>query len=371
MSDFESLLNSQEEIKVGDVVAGVVEQIDNSNKQLIVSLPGGLQGAVPVRELSVEPIENINDVVSLGDKLDLVVYQEVRGNSQDDGITFILSKNRLVARAAWEELQEKEGEILHVKILKAVKGGLSVAINGLRGFIPASLVEDHFVSDFSGYAGKECDVKVIEVDPSANRLILSRRAVLEKQKSAAKMKIFENIHNGDVVEGVVARVTGFGAFINLGGVDGLVHVSELAHYRVAKPSDVLSVGDSVKVKILGIDPERERISLSIKALSPSPWDDIEEKATVGTVLEGTVRRLTDFGAFIEIFPNVEGLIHISQISYDHISHPQEKLSEGEKVQVKVLELNPEAHRIALSIKALMEKPNDLIGDLEDDEDMDI
>ncbi|MDR0691000.1 MAG: 30S ribosomal protein S1 [Streptococcaceae bacterium] len=371
MSDFESLLNSQEEIKVGDVVEGVVEQIDDSNKQLIVSLPGGLQGTVPVQELSVEPIENIKDVVSLGDKLDLVVYQEVRGNSQDDGIAFILSKNRLVARAAWEELQGKEGEIIHVKILKAVKGGLSVSVNGLRGFIPASLVEDHFVSDFSDYAGKECDVKIIEVNPAANRLILSHRAVLEEQKSALKTKIFENLHESDVVEGVVARITDFGAFINLGGVDGLVHVSQLAHYRVVKPSDLLAVGESVKAKILNIDHERERISLSIKALIPSPWDDIEEKVPIGAVLEGTVKRITDFGAFIEILPNVEGLVHISQISYDHISHPQEKLSEGEKVQVQVLELNPEAHRIALSIKALLEKPADFVENLEDEEDIDI
>ncbi|MDR1522114.1 MAG: 30S ribosomal protein S1 [Streptococcaceae bacterium] len=365
MSDFESLLNSQEEIKVGDIVTGIVEQIDEPNKQLIVSLPGGLQGAVPARELSIGSIEKINDIVNIGDKLDLVIFREVRESSQDDGITFILSKNRLVARAAWDKLQEKEGEIINVKILKTVKGGLSASVNGLRGFIPASLVEDHFVSNFASYVGEKYDVKIIEVEPSTNRLILSRRAVLDSQKSAAKAKIFENLHEGDVTKGIVARLTDFGAFINLGGIDGLAHVSELAHHRVVKPSDVLTVGDHVKVKVLSVDSERERISLSIKTLTPSPWDDLEEKVPVGVILEGSVKRLTDFGAFVEIFPNVEGLVHISQISYDHISHPQEKLSEGEKVKVKVLELNPKAHRIALSIKALTEKTDNMVEDLED------
>jgi len=358
MSDFESLLNSQEDIKVGDVVKAVVEQVDDSKNQLVVSLPGGVQGVVPARELSTEPIEDIKAIAQVGDDIDLVVYQEVRGNAQDEGLTFVLSKNRLSARAAWEELVGKEGEILHVKVANAVKGGLSVSFNGLRGFIPASMIDARFVSDFKSYVGRDFDAKIIEVDIATNRLILSRRALLEEKQSEARSKILASLHEGDEVEGRVARLTDFGAFVDLGGMDGLVHVSEIAHHHVSKPTDVLAVGDKVKVKVLSVNPENERISLSIKATLPGPWDDIEEKAAVGTVLEGTVRRLTTFGAFVEIFSGVEGLVHISQISYDHIVTPQEKLREGDVVQVQVIDLSPEERRIGLSIKSLLEDPGE-------------
>ncbi|MDR3156512.1 MAG: 30S ribosomal protein S1 [Lactobacillales bacterium] len=359
MSDFESLLNAQEDVKIGDVVKAVVEQVDESKKQLIVSLPGGVQGVVPIRELSVEPIKDITIAASVGDEVELVVSQEVRGIAQDEGLTFILSKNKLLARATWNELVGKEGESLHVKVVKAVKGGLSVAVKGLRGFIPASMVADRFVSDLSKYVGQEFDAKIIEVDPLANRLILSRRALLEADRKAEKTKILESLHEGDIVEGVVARLTDFGAFVNLGGIDGLIHISELAHHRVSNPAEILFVGESVNVKILKVDSEKGRLSLSLKATLPSPWDGIEEKAAVGTVLKGTVKRLTDFGAFLEIFPGVEGLVHISQIAHDHVENLKEKLKLGDAVEVKVLELIPEERRIGLSMKALLEKSEEV------------
>lgn len=198
--------------------------------------------------------------------------------------------------------------------------------------------------------------KIVEIEPSENRLILSHKAVVETEKEAQKKELLSTIQENDVIEGRVARITDFGAFVDLGGIDGLVHVSEISHGHVAKPGDVLAVGDEVKVKVLSINPEQGRISLSIKDTLPGPWTDIKTKAPVGAVLEGKVKRLTSFGAFVEVFPTVEGLVHISQISHKHIATPHEVLHEGDDVQVKVLEVNPEEHRIALSIKALEEKP---------------
>lgn len=236
-----------------------------------------------------------------------------------------------------------------------VKGGLVVNA-GVRGFVPASMVADHFVEDLSQYKGQELEFKIIEIEPSENRLILSHRAIVEAGKAEARKEIFAKIQPGDTVEGKVARLTNFGAFVDLGGVDGLVHVSEIAFDHVDKPSDVLKVGQDVKVKVLSVDPDRDRISLSIKQTLPQPWDDIEEKAPAGSVLDGTVKRLTNFGAFVEVFPGVEGLVHISQISHEHIATPQDVLKEGQAVQVKVLSVDPDAHRLALSIKALTEAP---------------
>ncbi len=187
-------------------------------------------------------------------------------------------------------------------------------------------------------------------------MILSHRAVLEAQKAEARKEIFAKIQPGDVLDGKVARLTNFGAFVDLGGVDGLVHVSQISFDHVDKPSDVLKVGQDVKVKVLNLDPDRNRISLSIKATLPEPWDGIEEKAPVDSVLTGTVRRLTNFGAFVEVFPGVEGLVHISQISHEHIGTPADVLKEGQEVQVKVLSVDPSAHRLGLSIKALTEAP---------------
>ncbi len=218
------------------------------------------------------------------------------------------------------------------------------------------MASDHFVEDLNQFKGETLEFKIVEIEPSENRLILSHRAILETQKAAKREEIMATIKAGDVVEGTVARLTNFGAFVDLGGVDGLVHVSEIAYERVEKPSDVLKTGDKVKVKVLSVDPEKDRISLSIKQTLPEPWDGIEDKAPEGAVLEGTVKRLTSFGAFVEVFPGVEGLVHISQIAHEHIATPNDVLKTGQKVQVKVLEVHPEAHRLALSIKALQEKP---------------
>ncbi len=350
----EDALNSVQEVKVGDIVKGEVLVIED--KQAVVGIEGaGVEGVVPAKELSTLPVEDINDIIKVGDILDLVVITTI-GKDKENG-SYLLSKRRLDAKKVWEDIEKdfQEGKIIEAPVTNVVKGGLVVDV-GVRGFVPASMVEDHFVDDFESYKGQTLTFKIIEIEPSENRLILSHKAVVEAEKTVKKAELLESIKEGDKLEGTVARLTDFGAFVDLGGIDGLVHVSEISHAHVAKPSDVLNVGDKVEVAVLAVDPTKERVSLSIKDTLPGPWANIEEKVSKDTVLDGTVKRLTSFGAFVEVFPGVEGLVHISQISHKHIATPHEVLSEGEQVQVKVLEVNPEEHRIALSIKVLEEKP---------------
>ena len=350
----EEALNSVQEIHIGDIVKGEVLAIED--KQVIVAILGtGLEGVIPAKELSTTPTDDLESLVKVGDELDLVVISRI-GNDKENG-SYLLSKRRLDAKKLWEEIEEKyaAGEVVDATITNVVKGGL-VADLGIRAFIPASMVEDHFVKDFSKYKGQTLKCKIVEIEPSENRLILSHKVVAEEEKQKQKEAVFASIHKGDQIEGTVARLTNFGAFIDLGGVDGLVHVSEISHTHVAKPSDVLKVGEKVNVLVLSVDPASDRISLSIKDTLPGPWDDIEDKAPVDSMLTGTVKRLTSFGAFVELFPGVEGLVHISQIAHKHIATPHEVLKEGEEVKVKVLEVSPENQRIALSIKALEEKP---------------
>ncbi|MGY3746898.1 30S ribosomal protein S1 [Vagococcus salmoninarum] len=360
-------LDSVQEVKVGDIVQGEVLVLEAT--QAMVSILGtGVEGVVPLKELSTFPVEDISEVVTVGEVLDLVVITSI-GKDKENG-SYLLSKRRLDAKKVWQEIEAdfEAGNIIEALITDVVKGGL-VADVGVRGFVPASMVEDHFVSDFASYKGETMTFKIIEIEPSENRLILSHKAVVEAEKAKVKDQVLANLGEGAEVTGKIARLTDFGAFVDLGGVDGLVHVSEISHSHVAKPSDVLEVGQEVTVKILSINAEKERVSLSIKDTLPGPWSDIEEKAQVGTVLTGAVKRLTSFGAFVEVFPGVEGLVHISQISHKHIATPHEVLEEGQEVQVKVLEVLPIDHRIALSIKALEEKAEEEVEPAEDTYEM--
>lgn len=350
----EEALSQVQEVKVGDVVKGEVLVLED--RQALVSILGtGVEGVVPVKELTADPDAEISDLLKVGDVLDLVVITTI-GKDKENG-SYLLSKRRLEAKKIWVDVEEafKNNQMVEGKVVSAVRGGLVVDL-GIRGFVPASMVEARFVSDFSSYVGKTLQFKVVEIDIAENRLILSHKAVVEEQREVIKAEVLGRIHVGDVVEGKVARLTDFGAFVDLGGMDGLVHVSEISHVHVKKPSDVLEVGQTVNVKVLAINPESDRISLSIKATEPGPWDNIEERAAVGSVLKGTVKRLTTFGAFVELFPGVEGLVHISQISHEHIATPNDKLKVGEEIDVKVLDVRPAEHRIGLSIKALTEAP---------------
>ena len=350
MSD---VMKDVEEISIGDIVEGEILAIDE-NKQAIVGLGGGLEGVIPHNELSASPFENVSDVIKVGDKMDLVVIKESK--DKENG-SYLLSKRRIEAKKVWEKIQKdyEEGNIIEAPVTNVVKGGLVVDV-GVRGFVPASMVEVFFVDDFSEYKGKTMTFKIIEIEPSENRLILSHKAVAEAENEAKKEEVLANLVEGETVTGTVARLTNFGAFIDLGGVDGLVHISEISYGHVNEPSDELTVGEEVQVKILSVNKEEGRISLSIKDTLPGPWDDIEERAKAGAILEGEVKRLTSFGAFVEVFPGVEGLVHISQISHNHIATPHEVLTVGEKIKVKVLSVSPEEQRLSLSIKALEEKP---------------
>ncbi|HJA73689.1 MAG TPA: 30S ribosomal protein S1 [Candidatus Limosilactobacillus faecipullorum] len=348
-------LDSIKQVNVGDVVKGKVLQIDDDRQAIVGIEDAGVEGIVPANQLSTKPVDDINEVVKVGDVLDLVVISKI-GSDKENG-SYLLSHRRLEAMKVWNEIQKKfeDGETITAKVTQAVKGGLVVDA-GVRGFVPASMITDHYVEDLKQFVGQELEFKIIEIEPSENRLILSHKEIVKEQHEAAAKKVFNELAAGDVIEGKVARMTNFGAFIDLGGVDGLVHVSEISYDHVDKPSDVLSAGQEVKVKVLSVDPERERISLSIKQTLPGPWDDIEEKAAEGTVLDGTVKRLTSFGAFVEVFPGVEGLVHISQISHKHIATPADVLKAGQEVKVKVINVDPAQQRLGLSIKALEEKP---------------
>ncbi|WP_033828535.1 30S ribosomal protein S1 [Bacillus andreraoultii] len=333
--------------EIGDYVSGVVTKVEE--KQVVVEIPNSkLDGIIPISELTALHIEKAEDAVNIGDELTLVVTKV-----EDEAL--ILSKRRVDAEKAWEHLADKfaKSEYIEATVNDVVKGGLVIDV-GVRGFVPASLVDDHFVEDLSTYKGKLMEFKIVELDQEKNRLILSHRDVVKEEKEKNKRELLSNIKEGDVREGTVERITDFGAFINIGGVDGLVHISQLSFNHVNHPSEVVNVGDKVTVKVLSVDPERDRISLSIKDTLPGPWEGISEKLKVGSVIEGTVKRLVSFGAFVEVLPGVEGLVHISQISQKHINTPHEVLKEGETVKVKVLDLNEAENRLSLSMKELEE-----------------
>lgn len=355
MNEFETLLNSVEDVKVRDVVKGEILTIENG--QATVAIVGtGVEGVLTLREITNDRDADINTFVKPGDILDLLVIKQIVGKDAEGANVYLLSLKRLEARKAWTELEGKEGEILTVKVTKDVKGGLSVDYNGVRGFIPASMIDTYFVKDTKKFVGQEIEAKIIEINASENRFILSRRAVVEAETIEMRKEAFAQLNEGDIVEGTVSRVTNFGAFVDLGGIDGLVHVSELSHNRVKRPSDVVKPGDKVEVKILKLDEEAGCLSLSLKATQAGPWEQVEEKAPVGSTVEGTVKRLTDFGAFVELFPGVEGLVHVSQISWERVENPKDVLKVGQVVNVKVLDVKPEEERISLSIKALEEAP---------------
>lgn len=354
MNEFEDLLNSVSQVELGDVVSAEVLTVDATQANVAIS-GTGVEGVLTLRELTNDRDADINDFVKVGEVLDVLVLRQVVGKDTDT-VTYLVSKKRLEARKAWDKLVGREEEVVTVKGTRAVKGGLSVEFEGVRGFIPASMLDTRFVRNTERFVGQEFDAKIKEVDPKENRFILSRREVVEAATAAARAEVFGKLAVGDVVTGKVARITSFGAFIDLGGVDGLVHLTELSHERNVSPKSVVTVGEEVEVKILDLNEEEGRVSLSLKATTPGPWDGVEQKLAKGDVVEGTVKRLTDFGAFVEVLPGIDGLVHVSQISHKRIENPKEALKVGQEVTVKVLEVNADAERVSLSIKALEERP---------------
>ncbi|HGK3590856.1 TPA: 30S ribosomal protein S1 [Streptococcus pneumoniae] len=354
MNKFEDLLNSVSQVETGDVVSAEVLTVDATQANVAIS-GTGVEGVLTLRELTNDRDADINDFVKVGEVLDVLVLRQVVGKDTDT-VTYLVSKKRLEARKAWDKLVGREEEVVTVKGTRAVKGGLSVEFEGVRGFIPASMLDTRFVRNAERFVGQEFDTKIKEVNAKENRFILSRREVVEAATAAARAEVFGKLAVGDVVTGKVARITSFGAFVDLGGVDGLVHLTELSHERNVSPKSVVTVGEEIEVKILDLNEEEGRVSLSLKATVPGPWDGVEQKLAKGDVVEGTVKRLTDFGAFVEVLPGIDGLVHVSQISHKRIENPKEALKVGQEVQVKVLEVNADAERVSLSIKALEERP---------------
>lgn len=343
------------EINEGDKVKGTVQSIEE--KHVVLQLDGAkYDGIIPISQLSSLRVENAEDVVKVGDEIE--AYVTKIEDKEEDG-HYILSKRKLDESESFETLQQKfeNGETLEAEVKEAVKGGLVVDV-GLRGFIPASLISTSYIEDFSDYVGKVLTLKIEELDQEKNRVILNHKVIEAEENKALKSERLQQLEVGAVVEGEVLRMTNFGAFVDIGDVDGLVHISQITHDHIDKVEDALSVGDKVKVKILSVDPENERVSLSIKAALPGPFETIDEKFKVGDVVEGEVMRLANFGAFVEIDKGLQGLVHISQISHDHIGNPSEVLEADQKVKVKILDINKEEKRIGLSIKATEEQTED-------------
>lgn len=348
----ESMIN---EVQEGDKVKGTVQQVED--KHVVVHIVGGkFDGIIPISQLSTQHIETANEVVNIGDEIEAFV---TKIEQTDESGHYILSKRKLDENLSYEKLQKilEDDDIIEAEVTEVVKGGLVVDA-GIRGFIPASLISVNYIDDFSDYLGKVLTLKVEELDQTNNRVILSHKKVEQEALSSKKEDLLNNISQGDVLEGTVARIANFGAFIDLGGVDGLVHVSELSHDHVKSPDEVVKVGDTVKVKVRAVDREAERISLSIKDTLPSPFEQIDSQFTVGDIVPGKVVRLAQFGAFVEIAPGLQGLVHISQISHEHIGNPDEVLEKGQDVQVKILAVDKDEERISLSIKDTIEQETD-------------
>ncbi|MCO6502846.1 MAG: 30S ribosomal protein S1 [Acidimicrobiales bacterium] len=343
--DFEAAIEATVlQFREGDIVKGVVVGVDAEGAMVDVGYKS--EGLIPARELSIRNNIDPREVVEVGEEVEAVVL-----DMEDDEGRMILSKKRAMYERAWGRIQAiaDEGGTVEGTVIEVVKGGLIVDI-GLRGFLPASLVDLRRVRDLDPYIGETITAKVIELDRARNNVVLSRRAHLEEALAEERTEFMDNLHEGEIREGTVSSVVNFGAFVDLGGMDGLVHVSELSWQHVNHPSELVKVGDKVTVKVLEVDRDRERISLSIRQTAEDPWETFASAHEVGDVVEGTVTKTVPFGAFVSVAEGVEGLVHVSEIAMHRVESPELELSIGQKVQVKITEKEDERRRISLSIK---------------------
>jgi len=332
----------------GDIVTGRVVKIDSDEVLLDIGFKS--EGVIPSRELSIRNDVDPHEIVSLDDELEALVLQK-----EDKDGRLILSKKRAQYERAWgtiEEIKEKDG-IVKGPVIEVVKGGLILDI-GLRGFLPASLVDLRRVRDLQPYVGREIECKIIELDKNRNNVVLSRRAYLEETQREQRDEFLANLKPGEIREGVVSSVVNFGAFVDLGGMDGLVHVSELSWKHVDHPSSVVQVGDEVTVQVLDVDLSRERISLSLKATQQDPWQEFASSHEVGELVYGRVTKLVPFGAFVQVGEGIEGLVHISEMAVHHVEAPEQVVTPGEELWVKIIDIDLDRRRISLSIKQAAE-----------------
>ena len=345
----EAIDNSFKRIRKGEVVTGEVLYITDS--EVMVNLGYRSDGIISKDELAGGPDVNPQDLYEQGQEIEVYVLK------MDDGDgNVVLSTKRVADMKVWDEVEElyNNKENITVTVKNQVKGGLTADYNGLNAFIPASHVSVRFQKDLSKFIGEEFETEIIDFDKRKKRIVLSRKNVLQEELDRVRDEVYENIHEGDVIEGTVQRLTNFGAFVDVGGVDGLIHISELSWNRVKHPQDVVSPGDVVNVQVLNVDKEKNRIALGLKQTMEKPWDVFTKEVKVGDVVKGKVVNLLDFGAFVRLEQGVDGLLHVSQISREHVEKPQDKLSIGEEVTVKVTDIDEENQKISLSIKALIE-----------------
>jgi small subunit ribosomal protein S1 len=336
------------EVEDGQLVNGKVVKIDKD--EVLLDIGYKSEGVIPARELSIRNDVDPNEIVSLGDEIEALVLQK-----EDKEGRLVLSKKRAQYERAWgtiEEIKEKDG-VVRGPVIEVVKGGLILDI-GLRGFLPASLVELRRVRDLQPYVGRVLEAKIIELDKNRNNVVLSRRAWLEETQKEQRDEFLANLKPGEVRSGVVSSVVNFGAFVDLGGMDGLIHVSELSWKHVDHPGSVVAVGDEVTVQVLDVDLDRERISLSLKATQQDPWQEFAGSHRVGELVYGRVTKLVPFGAFVQVGDGIEGLVHISEMSAHHVDLPEQVVTPGEELWVKIIDLDLQRRRISLSIKQAAE-----------------
>jgi small subunit ribosomal protein S1 len=328
----------------GDVVTGTVVRVDKD--EILVDIGYKSEGVIPVAELSIRRSVNPDDEVALGDEIDALVLQK-----EDADGRLILSKKRARFEKAWKRIEAaaESGEPVEGHVIEVVKGGLIIDL-GVRGFLPASLVDIRRVQDLEEYRDQMLLCKVIELNRSRNNVVLSRRAVLEEERKEARQQILDRLSPGVEVEGQISNIVDFGAFVDLDGIDGLIHISELSWSHVNHPSEVLEIGQRVRVKVLDVDRDRQRISLGLKQTQTDPWQRLMDECSQGDVVAGRITKVVTFGAFAEIVSGVEGLIHISELAEHHVENPREVVQQGQDVSVKIVEIDPERRRLSLSLR---------------------
>ncbi len=328
----------------GDIVTGIVVKVDRD--EVLVDIGYKTEGIVPSRELSIKHDVNPDEVVKVGDEIEALVMTK-----EDKEGRLLLSKKRAMYERAWgkiEEIKSADG-VVEGQVIEVVKGGLIVDI-GLRGFLPASLVEMRRVRDLQPYIGRTLEAKIIELDKNRNNVVLSRRAFLEQTQSAVRTDFLNQLAKGQIRKGVVSSIVNFGAFVDLGGVDGLVHVSELSWKHIDHPGEVVEVGQEVTVEVLDVDMDRERVSLSLKSTQEDPWQHFARTHQLGQVVPGKVTKLVPFGAFVRVSQGIEGLVHISELAERHVEQPEQVVKVGDEIFVKVIDIDLERRRISLSLK---------------------
>jgi len=337
------------DFKDGDIVEGEVVRIDRD--EVLVDIGYKSEGLVPSNELTIRKGADPHDVVDLGQRLEALVLQK-----EDADGRLILSAKRAAFERAWNRIEESYNEQRTVEgpVIEVVKGGLILDI-GLRGFLPASLVDIRRVRNLESFLGQKLECKVIELNRSRNNVVLSRRAVLEEERKEEREKILTSLEEGQIIKGTVSNLVDFGAFVDLEGIDGLIHISELSWQHVDHPSEVVEVGEEVEVKVLEVDRDRERISLGLKQTRKDPWQEIVEQVNVGEQIQGRVTKLVSFGAFVEVAEGVEGLIHISELAEHHVETPDEIVRSGDEVDARIIDVDAKRRRLSLSLRPKREE----------------